>query len=242
MLNIRAKLRNLSTFSRYFCPVCEKKVECWLPFTRDVGGGKYRLEPEGRLCPHCGSFERTRDFILYLHQTDALKAMPRFLHFAPERGLEHRLRTVLGDRYETIDLFAPEVDHRQDITAMTFGDCVFDFIYCSNVLEHVENDSLAMKELFRILRKGGKAYIQVPIKDGATYENILITTPDERTIHFGQADHVRYYGRDIIDRLTSTGFIVEEKYMPEPLGLTAVDIKRMNLGKKELVHLCVKPT
>ena len=99
-----------------------------------------------------------------------------------------------------------------------------------------------MKELFRILRKGGKAYIQVPIKDGATYENILITTPDERTIHFGQADHVRYYGRDIIDRLTSTGFIVEEKYMPEPLGLTAVDIKRMNLGKKELVHLCVKPT
>lgn len=226
---------------RYYCPVCEKRVGRWQPFSRDVGGGKTRLEPEGRLCPHCGSFERTRHFVLYLQQTGVLQNMPRFLHFAPERGLEPRLRTALGDRYQTTDLFDSGVDHRQDITAMTFEDGSFDFIYCSNVLEHVENDYAAMKELFRILRKGGVAFIQVPIRVGTTYENPAIKDPVDRAIHFGQADHVRYYGSDIINRLTSTGFMVEELYMPDVLGLSRKELDQMNLNKRELVHRCVKP-
>jgi hypothetical protein len=225
----------------FFCPVCEKPVRRWLPFERDIGHGKKRLEPEERLCPHCKSFERTRHFSLYLLKTSDLEHRPRFLHFAPEPGLEPKFRSQLGDRYVTPDLFKPNVDSRQDITKMTFGDNSFDFIYCSNVLEHVENDVAAMRELLRVLIPGGVAIVQVPIMGDVTKEDISITDPAERTIHFGQADHVRYYGRDIKDRLTHAGFVVDEFYMLDVLNLSPSEVQRMNLNKRELIHRCVKP-
>ena len=42
----------------------------------------------------------------------------------------------------------------------------------------------------------------VPIVEGwaSTYENPSIVSEQERHIHFGQFDHVRYYGADIRDR------------------------------------------
>lgn len=226
---------------RYFCPVCEQKVFRWQPFVRDMGGGQYRLEPERRLCPYCGSFERTRQFALYLRRRQLLERSPRFLHFAPERGLEAMLRPALGERYLTTDLSAQGVDLKQDITALTLDDDSFDFIYCSNVLEHVEDDLTAMRELCRVLKPGGEALIQVPIRQGSTYEDPSITDPAQRAIHFGQADHLRFYGRDIAERLEKAGFQVEELYMPNALGLEQEAVARMNLGKGELVHRCVKP-
>ncbi len=123
---------------------------------------------------------------------------------------------------------------------MTFDDGSFDFIYCSNVLEHIEDDISAMSELFRILSPGGFAIIQVPIQGKETYEDIAITDPYERYKNFGQADHVRYYGEDIQNRLASVGFEVTPFYMLDVIELDAAEIKRMNLGKRELIHKCVK--
>jgi hypothetical protein len=39
-----------------------------------------------------------------------------------------------------------------------------------------------------------------------TYEDFTITDPKERQKHFGQYDHVRWYGMDYFDRLKSVGF------------------------------------
>lgn len=44
----------------------------------------------------------------------------------------------------------------------SFSDEVFDLIHCEDVLEHVENPTEAMKELWRILAPGGYLYIHVP--------------------------------------------------------------------------------
>jgi len=48
----------------------------------------------------------------------------------------------------------------------------------------------------------------VPICEGweKTYENIAIKDPVQRELHFGQHDHVRYYGLDFIERMTNAGF------------------------------------
>ncbi len=63
-----------------------------------------------------------------------LDSKPRMLHFAPERGLAPKIRSILGDKYVTTDLFTRGVDRNEDITGMTIESNSFDFIYCSNVL------------------------------------------------------------------------------------------------------------
>ncbi len=133
------------------------------------------------------------------------------------------------------------VDYREDITRMSLPDASFDFIYCSNVLEHVPADTSAMNELFRILAPGGRLVVQVPIKGDCTYENPAIILPAERALHFGQADHVRYYGRDIHSRLESAGFRVEECYLQDRLTLAPEAVVRFNVAARELLHLCTKP-
>lgn len=230
-----------NTQPAFYCPVCGKAVTQWQPFARAAGNGKKILEHEGRLCPYCLSFERTRHFRLYLDKEKILKNMPRFLHLAPERGLIPILRKNLGDKYVTADLFMSDTDLREDITKLSFSDNAFDFIYCSNVLEHVPDDHAAMKELYRVLSPGGKAVIQVPIGDKNTDEDMNVKTPEERYRRFGQADHVRLYGEDIKDRLENHGFKVKAFYMLDVLDLSDLQIETMNLNKRELIHECLKP-
>lgn len=226
----------------FYCPVCDFELRRWRPLYRDIGGGKTRLEPKGRICPECAAFERTRHFWLYVQQEDLLAAMPRLLHVAPERGLQPLFRRRLGGHYVTTDLDQRGVDTRQDLTAMTLADNSFDLIYCSNVLEHIPEDRKAMGELHRVLKPGGLAILQVPIRGDVTYEDPTIVSPQARTEHFGQADHVRFYGHDIRLRLESAGFEVEEVYMLDLLNLSRADIERMNLDVREPIHFCRKPT
>jgi SAM-dependent methyltransferase len=103
------------------------------------------------------------------------------------------------------------VDVQVDITDMQFEDDSFDVIVCSHVLEHVADDARAMREMRRILRPDGRAFLQHPIDHAreATYEDGSVDDPQERARVFGQWDHVRVYGRDFPERLRAAGFSVE---------------------------------
>jgi len=221
------------------CTVCGALVNEWKPFRRPKSTAQANAG-RPRLCPECGSFERHRIIWILWRQRRTLENHPRFLHFAPERCHDQRLRALLGERYVTADLSRPGVDVQTDITHTVFEDNSFDLIYCSNVLEHIPDDRRAMSELYRVLSPGGLAIIQVPIKGDHTYEDDTIITPNEREHHFGQWDHVRYYGRDIQDRLVSAGFQVEELSMPGSLGLSDEEISRFNIRVREWLYLCVK--
>jgi len=101
---------------------------------------------------------------------------------------------------------------KMDIHNIQFKDNTFDVIFCNHVLEHVDNDLKAMSEIYRVLKKNGWAIIQSPQNWDleTTYENKSIIEPREREKHFGQADHLRIYGKDYGKRLSSIGFTVEE--------------------------------
>lgn len=45
---------------------------------------------------------------------------------------------------------------------LRFKENEFNFVVCGDVLEHIKNDRLAIKEIYRVLRKDGKAIILVP--------------------------------------------------------------------------------
>jgi len=51
-----------------------------------------------------------------------------------------------------------------DGTRLPFSDASIDYVICSEVLEHVENDQLAINELARVVRPTGVVYITVPHK------------------------------------------------------------------------------
>lgn len=49
-----------------------------------------------------------------------------------------------------------------DLGAMPFGDAEFDAVTCGEVLEHLDDDRLAVREIARVLRPGGVLVASVP--------------------------------------------------------------------------------
>jgi ubiquinone/menaquinone biosynthesis C-methylase UbiE len=108
------------------------------------------------------------------------------------------------------------------------------------VLEHIPDDTKAMQELFRVLKKGGMAILQIPqdLKRETTFADDSITDQKERAEIFGQYDHVRIYGRDYFDKLRSIGFtVVEEDYTHK---IAPELVEKYCLDKGEIIPVCFK--
>lgn len=93
-----------------------------------------------------------------------------------------------------------------DITDLHLDDGSQTLVYCSHVLEHVPDDESAIEEIRRVLVRGALAVVLVPIRGATTDENLSVTDPEARLARYTQRDHVRFYGLDIVDRLTKAGF------------------------------------
>ncbi|MBF8456308.1 class I SAM-dependent methyltransferase [Kaistella sp. G5-32] len=183
-------------------PVDGKSYRKFLPY----GYGKQR---ENALSPGTLSLERHRQMWLYLqNETDFFTKNYKVLHIAPEQEFLRKFKKMKNLDYISADLYSPIVDVKADILDLPFEDESFDIVFCNHVLEHIEDDKKAMSELFRVMRKGGWGIFQVPMKNSLekTYEDFTIKDPKERQKHFGQYDHVRWYGMDYFDRLKNVGF------------------------------------
>lgn len=206
------------------CPVCGSSVQSFGPYDA------IWPERDGEICPVCRAFARHRWLWLCMQREDVVKPGITVLEFAPSPCLTRRMRRE-GMKVTTTDLYAEGVDVTADICNLPFPDKSFEVVLCSMVLEHIPDDIKAMQEIRRILKPGGKAFITVPIQSGTTYENEAVQTPEEREKHFGQNDHVRFYGMDIVDRLAKTGFQVAIASVTELVEAT--DRLRMSLGTGE---------
>jgi SAM-dependent methyltransferase len=191
------------------CPCCGSTFRRFGPLVFD-----------DRMCWTCGSLERDRLLWLLLDRRPEMLAPGlRILHVAPERALGARLRALPGVRYVAGDLDARYAEHRIDVTALGFPDDSFDAVLCNHVLEHVPDDRRAMRELRRVLAPGGWAILLVPLaRRPTTDEDATVTDRHDRTVRFGQHDHVRQYGWDYVDRLREAGFEVTEERLEPDLG------------------------
>jgi len=206
---------------------------------KEVVGGGYRSNAR---CPICGSFDRERLLYLFLlHKTDVFNKRLKLLHVAPETKIACLFSDNQGIEYITADLNPQGVMMKMDITKIQFADNSFDFIICNHVLEHVVDDQKAMSELYRVLKPGGGAILQVPISLSlkSTYEDFSITKAQDRQDAFGQADHVRIYARDYKNRLERSGFKVDIFQSKEAFFNNHKN--RFCLNEKEDVYFASKP-
>ncbi len=215
---LRAIYRRVYYFGfKYKCPFCHSHLRTFSPVglefpvlqEKKVVGGGYRANA---LCPFCGSYDRERLVYLYLlHKTDIFEKPQKVLHVAPEAWLADMLRKQASVDYLTADLYSNGVMVKIDITNIPFPDNSFDSIICNHVFEHIIDDRKAMSELYRTLKAGGWAILQVPLSLALekTYEDFSITSTPGREKAFGQGDHVRIYAKDYQDRLEHTGFKVD---------------------------------
>jgi SAM-dependent methyltransferase len=182
-------------------------------YFRAVG---WPIRPEAQ-CPQCGSLERHRLFGLWLDANASLVGGKRVLHFAPEPVISALISCLAGE-YVTADLTSGVGDIVVDIEHMTaLRDGSFDVIICFHVLEHVD-DRAALSEMHRVLTQPGMALLMTPVIEGwdYTYENYAVVTPLDRRVHFGQEDHIRYYGADLRKRIVDAGFSLQEFTANEP--------------------------
>jgi len=221
------------------CPCCGSSSARFLPHR-----GRQRAK-----CPRCGSLERHRVLWLFLErETDLFERPGSLLHIAPEYALQQRLSRLPGLRYLSGDLDSPLADRELDVMELPFAEGSFDFLICNHVLEHVADDRRALAEIHRVLAPGGWAILMCPVdgRRATTLEDPAATTPAERHRRFGQADHLRLYGRDYADRLAGAGFEVRrERYVD---ACDSSSVARFGLRREgdeafgeEDVFLCVKP-
>jgi len=172
------------------------------------------------ICPNCLSTARERLVLAFLYETELENK--KVLHFSPEKNIYNYLKRhaivttadLFPRFYKTIDKKISKVD----ATSIDFDDEQFDIVIACHIMEHIPDDKAAMQEIYRILKCGGKAILQVPYSENLLYtvETPGINEPELQQKLYGQKDHVRIYAlHDYVDRLKFTGFEVQIVSYPE---------------------------
>lgn len=221
--------------NQFYCNYCSHSFRKFLP-----KGNGIELR-NNAICPHCGSLERTRLLYFYLcNETKIFNSQPFVLHIAPEQTLKNKFKT--NPNYYDVDINPQLATYQMDITKTSFGDNTFDFIICSHVLGHIKNEKVAINELYRILKKGGKLLTLTLIntQSAHTFEDQNIKTELEKTKSYGEKDLERLHGKDFIKRLASPQVDVQQ--IDYRLHFSADDNLKYSLGNgnREIIYVSTK--
>lgn len=84
----------------------------------------------------------------------------------------------------------------------------FSSVYAINVLEHIENDQKALKNIFKLIKPKGKLILLVPAK------KLAYTKLDKELGH-----HRRYEKEELVNKIENAGFTIEKIYFFNIVGL-----------------------
>ena len=90
----------------------------------------------------------------------------------------------------------------------------FSTVFAVNVLEHIQDDRLALKNIAQILKTNGKLLLLIPAKKNA------YTKLDHELGHYR-----RYEKKEIINKLEETGYLVQKIYFFNIVGLLSWTIR-----------------
>jgi len=225
-----SKIFNIFGFGKYitYCPVCCTAGVTFNPlpdfYRQNATLHGYAHFGKGEMtaldtysCSKCNSSDRERLYAYWLAaeiNAKAFSSKAKAIHFAPEKCFSDYIRRskAFAD-YQTADLMMEDVDHKVDLMSLPFPDSSFDFFICSHVLEHVPDDRIAISELLRITRRGGRGILMAPVVVDLpqTIEDPTVTDEAGRWRLFGQNDHVRLYSHcDFVVRILESGFLLQQ--------------------------------
>ena len=109
---------------------------------------------------------------------------------------------------------------RGDATRLPFGPDKFALVIASDLIEHCDDDSAALDELFRVTRQGGRLLVSVPAY-GALWSSHDVALHHRR----------RYSKRELVDRVRAAGFEIERASYFNTLLFPPAALVRLTLGK-----------
>jgi SAM-dependent methyltransferase len=218
--------------TRSECPCCGWKGFDFVP----VDGVAFWVPRS--VCPNCLAFDRHRSFHLYVQKYDRrlLDMSGYLLNYAPESYVRNLLLANPCVEYISSDMELERLHEpkgrafRSDILHIPLPDNSVDAEVCFHLLEHLQDDRAGIREMHRVLKPGGVAYIMVPI-------NLRL----RETEYFGRPhpdvfDHWWAPARDYIERFRE--FECQEV---EPKDyLTREEAFRYGVPAQEIVFRCVK--
>jgi SAM-dependent methyltransferase len=237
---------------KYYCLYCQKTYSKFLHegvkadvFKKyKVAGGGYKKNTR---CPYCGSVDRARLLALFFKlRTDAFQNKTEILHISPNTDIADYLNQnptvnqVVGALYP--QAFSRYNALKIDVQKIDLEDNKFDIVICCHVIEHVDDDESAMREIYRILKPKGFAVLQVPLATDLpkTLEDKTLKTDIERKKAFGQVDHVRLYGLDYFTKLENAGFRVVRDNPFDNKWLSEQELDKHRLDRIEDVIIAYK--
>lgn len=203
---------------RVACNICGWTGSEFYP---NVGSGYYERTAS---CPRCSCIHRYRSLAAVLGTaTEFFSPDKSVIEVAPVRSFQsYCLWRKAGRNYRSFDLerFGME---QGDLTAMRYPNDSCDYFLCYHVLEHVPADVQALSEIYRVLRPGGTAILQVPV-DWTLSSTVEYGRPNER-----ETGHVRRYSESgFSERIAEAGFQVTKIRPSDILDDTVISRHRMN--------------
>jgi SAM-dependent methyltransferase len=164
-----------------------------------------RMAASGQLpqCRKCQSLERHRALrSLYIGLVAAQKqllASWSVLQFSDDRAID-------PNYFSAREVSQYGGANHLDLQNIDRETSSYDVVVCNHVLEHVPDDSRAIRELWRICRPDG--FVQIAVPDPPR----RAVTDDWGYPRAHDHEHYRLYGRDVFDKILSTvwaAYVVE---------------------------------
>ena len=119
-----------------------------------------------------------------------------------------------------------------DVCALPFPDSTFDLVLATDIIEHVDRDDIALAEIARVLRPGGRAMLTVP-----AFESIRGL--QDRVAHHKR----RYLKQQLLDRVREAGLVPGKAFyfnsllfIPIWLARRVIDLLSIPLASENQVN------